>query len=380
MKSLCFAVVAYRYAVEVSPVVKNICLYLTSRGHSVDLVVDQWLRDQDFGLPGVRLVKLGLPWYYNLALRTRALRRFRRVRNLGTPLFAHRLKSIIPRYDWVLCVEIWSLGTVARTNFDLSKAIYLSLESVQTLSGFTRNIGRPKRLLSNCAFCIIQSPERGKDFAEHLGMTVDFEYLPVSLRPTESSNDSGQKQVDSTGPVCLVYSGYFADWACLTEFIDAYKQLRPAKEYRLFLQGHHIGTDRYLETVRSKIAQVEHVTLDTSFYRDNQHLQFLAQFDIGLAFYRGPSGNVNWDNLIFSSGKIASYLWAGLPILTNIDHAHTKKPPFLYVDSISTQAVRAVIDQYRLQRQAYHTAAREHARLYYNTDTYLDKIMLRLTV
>lgn len=378
MELLKIAVVTNQGTIELSPTAKNVCLYLVNQGHSVDLIIDRLQRDRTFRLPGVRLIRLGSSWYPNLIGRVPRIRRFRSIQGLDRLLFGYRLKRIIHQYDLVFCMGIFALDSVARTGFSLSKVVYQSLEAVQTLSHYQKNLNYVKQLLSDCAFCVIQSRERGEDVEEYLDMVIDFEYLPVSLRPPAFSRSLGAEGINKNSPVQIIYSGYFANWACLTEFLDVCQKLHPAREYRLVLQGHHIRTDSYLETVRSKTAEMKQVAIDTSFYDDDSYIRFLAQFDIGLALYQNLVGSTNWENMIFSSGKIASYLWAGLAVLTNIDHPHTQKPPFLYVDSISTDAIRTAINQYCENKQLYHAAAVEHARRHYNSDRYMDRIMARL--
>jgi hypothetical protein len=82
----------------------------------------------------------------------------------------------------------------------------------------------------------------------------------------------------------------------------------------------------------------------------------------------------NWNNLIFSSGKIATYLWAGLAVLTNIDHPLTKSPPFLYIPEITSEAILNALHTYQTSIIDYQNAAFKCAKKYYNLDISMGNI------
>ena len=68
--------------------------------------------------------------------------------------------------------------------------------------------------------------------------------------------------------------------------------------------------------------------------------------DIGVALYSNVNNTINWQNLIFSSGKIANYLWAGLAIITNIESDITLKPPFLKISNLEPRELNQALQQY----------------------------------
>lgn len=115
-----------------------------------------------------------------------------------------------------------------------------------------------------------------------------------------------------------------------------------------------------------------------NYMDDSQHAAFLSQFDVGLALYKKMSDSSNWQGLLFSSGKISSYLWSGLAVMTNIDHPLTKQAPFIYLPELTPENISGALEAYDKQREIYRSVALETARKYYNADLYLDKIKSRL--
>ena len=68
----------------------------------------------------------------------------------------------------------------------------------------------------------------------------------------------------------------------------------------------------------------------------------------GLAFYKSPSDDthvrVNWDNLIFSSGEIAAYLWTGLEVLKDNDVPLSRKPTSIIFNRSCAKNISNVIE------------------------------------
>jgi hypothetical protein len=274
-------------------------------------------------------------------------------------------------------VEFASLDAVARTGFPLSKAIYLFLEGIACTRPFNRDY--VKTMLTNCAFCIIASEERGRDIDKHFGLALDFEYVPVSMRPPLRKEILANKKGSvEKGELNIVYSGYIAEWSCLGEFIELYRRLPMFERSRLCIHGHKMGTKRYYKAVVAKVKGMKGVTVDQSYYVGEGYHEFLSRFDIGLAFYKNYINSSDWDNLMFSSGKIASYLWAGMAVMTNILHPLSMRPPFLYVESINEVAVSDAILHYHVDREGYQKAARECAAKFYNIEVYMDRVIDRI--
>lgn len=374
--------VSIRYSVEFSPVIKGMCSCLAEAGHEVDIYVDDLLRDPDFELPGARVINAGSHFLLRAAKSFLGLLGAKKwLRNMEQRFLLGDLSKIVGEYDWVLCAEANSLDLLLKAGADLSRMIYLSLESTQLFSLYTEKQEDFKQALASMPFCVIQSPERGKGLEEGLGLDLDFAYLPVSLRPRIPEQAPSISEADNR-PMRIVYSGYFAPWAKVIELVQAFGELEERNKVSLQLHGHAIGTEKYFQDVFSRAQNLKNVKVKRDFMDDESHAIFLDGFDIGIAFYGAEHHNEmiaqNWQHLIFASGKIATYLWSGLAVLTNIDSPISRKPPFLYVDEISSEKLAAAIEEYSLNKELYGQAALDCAAEYYNLDRAMAQIIERI--
>ncbi len=364
-KKFRIAVVSYRYSVEVSPTLKNICSYLYDHGFGqVDVFVDRLYRKENYRAYGANIITLldkFLDW--------------RPLRNLsGSPAekkaFQIFLRENLVDYDVVFAAEFSNVAMLHNAGFDLSRVVCLNLEGADSIR---HGKDLPIERLLHCAFFIAPSKERADDLQKYLGANLDFEYLPVSLRPVELK---GRSHCDELN---IIYSGYFAEWAGLLEFLEAYRKSGAYEYSSLLLQGHSMGTDGYLEAVRKDAEIVPRLKIDTSFYEDKDYMDLLAKQDVGIAFYKNLEGTENFTNLIFSSGKIASYLWSGLAVLTNVEAPETKEPPFIYVRDFSEHEIKQGLHYVRDNRKLFRDSAYELASKKYNFDTCIKRIVERVS-
>lgn len=345
--------VCFQYAVEVSPTLQNICSFLSENGWRMDIYTDALSREKQFTLPNTNI--------YNAEST---------VSTGLTPkeLFCSFLKERLKGYAVVFAVDFIALQILDTIGFEIGKTIFISLEGPDFLKDFDRSFA--SRLINACAFSIVQSPERGIMVQDFLQTDIDFEYLPVSLRPKPIR----QKQV----PIRIVYSGYIVSWACLIEFLDCLNKLGVNNECELVLQGHAMGSETYLNEVKEWVKSMPNVKVDESYYKEERYHSMLAFFDLGLALYNNPSDSGNFENLIFSSGKIAAYLWNGLGVLTNINHPLTQNPPFIYLERLEPANLQNAIEFYRQDQKSFIESALALAREHYNFDNYFEKFIHRL--
>lgn len=300
---------------------------------------------------------------------------WRPLRNLsGSPAekkaFQIFLRENLVDYDVVFAAEFSNVAMLHNAGFDLSRVVCLNLEGADSIR---HGKDLPIERLLHCAFFIAPSKERADDLQKYLGANLDFEYLPVSLRPVELK---GRSHCDELN---IIYSGYFAEWAGLLEFLEAYRKSGAYEYSSLLLQGHSMGTDGYLEAVRKDAEIVPRLKIDTSFYEDKDYMDLLAKQDVGVAFYKNLEGTENFTNLIFSSGKIASYLWSGLAVLTNVEAPETKEPPFIYVRDFSEHEIKQGLHYVRDNRKLFRDSAYELASKKYNFDTCIKRIVERVS-
>ena len=374
------AIVSIRYGIEVSPVVKGIALYGQQREDAVTILVDRLYRDPSFHLQGILVNTLVPVWLEKAHAKVRGWRPFRGRSRILSALsrlqeeeIVRKLRSRAKTFDFVFSVEIGPLRFLTEAGFDLGRVAFLSLESVDSLQHYDRRT--VNALLSQVAFCMIQSPAREKDLIDYLGISLDCEFLPVSMMPPRHRR---KKSRTGAKPLRLVHSGYFAPWSNVLELVEAFLSPGSPDNVELVLQGHFMGTEDYRDKVLGEARSSDRIRIDTNYYDDDAHAQFLAQFDIGIAFYPNVRVSKNWENLIFSSGKIAAYLWAGLAVITNIRHDLTCDAPFLYVENLSPESLHKALDRYQAAPDRYHRTAIEIAERHYDICQYLDRIWERI--
>ncbi|NMC36397.1 hypothetical protein GYA49_05135 [Candidatus Beckwithbacteria bacterium] len=283
-------------------------------------------------------------------------------------IFTTKLKKHIAKYDYFIAIDFLALDILSKLHIQPKKIIYISLEGIDYLEKFDKQYAL--LLLKKTKVNIIQNKERAIDICNYLDAKINFKYIPVSLRPTNIKKKMNKK----TNKVKLIYSGYFAPWALLGEFLCAYKKSKIDQDCILKLQGHALGTSSYLNKLKQQISALSSTTIDTSYYNDQAHMNLISQYDIGIALYDENEGS-NFKNLLNSSGKIASYLWNGLAVMTNIKHEMTLKPPFLYVEDLDSCNISTLIKKYQNSKERYISAAYALAKKSYNFDHYLKTII-----
>jgi glycosyltransferase involved in cell wall biosynthesis len=119
----------------------------------------------------------------------------------------------------------------------------------------------------------------------------------------------------------ILYAGSLRGWACLHQLMDSTKEW--PEEWVLVCHSSARSLaeiDYYLAL--QYLAHSERVIFSTEPIPHVEYLEMVQSADIGVAFYMiRPGGRSSQDNLTLlmglSSGKTATYLWAGKPVLTN---------------------------------------------------------------
>lgn len=112
----------------------------------------------------------------------------------------------------------------------------------------------------------------------------------------------------------VVLVGSLTDWTMVSELIECTRNWPP--EWKLVLH------DRYSNYVSVNFKDLESkILISKKAYSNFDELcKFLSRFHLGVAFYKEGNTKYTGHNLKFlgrSSGKIATYARAGLPIITN---------------------------------------------------------------
>lgn len=357
-------VVSIDYTVEISFTVKNLCAYFRDRGYAVNLVTDSLIRS-DFHIQGVSV--------FNLKCEKVAPQRFALINSWleyrRNKKLSKSLRKLMAPDATILCIEAKSLFALNSAQVELGKVVYFFLENLQVVDSVTKGRALFETLVTKCKTLVIQSKERGKDVNDDLSVPLNYVYMPVSFRPEYST----QKVLPAKGEIKMIYSGYIAEWAMLLPFIESLQGLPCEMQWSLTIHGHAIGTEHYLDKLNNYVqvnGMGHKVNYDPTFIEDEGYAQYLSQYDVGVAFYGSGDNSSNWKNLIFSSGKIASYLWAGLGIITNIREDISEKAPFLLVEQFQTAVVEKIMGEFLKAPDTYYRTSREFAQLHYNFDTY----------
>jgi len=379
------AIISYKYPISLSPTIKSIISYFTDRSIVVDIFVDQmsngFVSDNTNFISLIpililKFIKKMESKFGKYTICGRSVDRyiFRIYQILESKFVFYKISSKLNKnkYVYIFCIEAHSLKKLSQQKNILQSTIYVSLELAAIISEYDKK--EVAIALSKCKACLIQSEERGKDLLQYLETKIKIEYLPVSLRPRIS-----EEAIKCREKTKIIYSGYFAEWACLREFLNEYIKIE-RNDILLRLQGHSEGTQAFLEELRLVSENSEKIEFDFRYYSDEKHFKMLSTNDIGLALYKKQINDTNWENIIFSSGKIATYLWAGLPIITNIDEEITRKPPFLYISEITAAKLDESISKYNMDRKVYTRSALQLAENYYNFDKYMDIIAKNLLI
>lgn len=384
-------VYAHDYPPETSPVIKGLISYLASKQIDLHLIVTSLEIDKHFKVQSIPIIELcpkQLQFIKNKILTLKGIRSsivIRRLNKLSIALVNNlififsrwKLGNIVSTYDCIIAIEWLAIKELSKVGYPLSKTIYFSLEAEDILKTYdSKNF--VNKLLSQCAFCIIQSWERGEGLTRYLGIHLNYEYLPVSMRPVDNSINVQNESVSNNSEIRIVYSGYIAEWSGLRQFLDGFSGLSLDIPVSIELHGHYKGTDLYFQRICSYRENDINLIISTDYLEDEDHLKYLANFDVGLAFYTSQLSTSNWENLLFSSGKIASYLWAGLAVLTNIKKADEMGPPFLYLHDFSEHEIKIKLEMYLSRKQEYQLAARKFADEFYNLDKHMDSILKRI--
>ncbi|GEM_PF-1071039 len=366
------AILCNRYAFEVSPVIKNLCSYLYDHGFgTVDLITDKLYRDEKFSQRGANIVNFAgsrSGRLFSLSPDVRIVRDV--VKEMKTRLFATFVSSRIHDYSLVFAADFPALDLLNRASFDLSRCIFLSLEGVDYLR--RENPDRVRDMLSRCAFCVVQNEARSRDIESHLDTELRTEYLPVSMRPGNRHPGA------DTGDLGVIYSGYFAPWAALLQFLRAYETDRCYEMSSLLLHGHLMGTESYFDEVAAVARRIPNSRIDTSYYDDEHHLELMACHDVGICLYDTSIQTTNFTHIEVASGKLAGYLWAGLAVLTNIDVPLTQDKPFIRIRDFETDNIKGLLQHVKANRAEFRARAYETAHMEYNFDRYMEQVATRI--
>lgn len=115
------AVICIQYGFYASPVTKGICSYLAEQGVVLDVFTNSEKEIYPLNIVQTQIINIKA--------------------KLGSVDLKSFLKGRLEPYQWIICVDYFSLDLVASVKKDLSNVIYLSLEGVQIMNCYKKRIG-----------------------------------------------------------------------------------------------------------------------------------------------------------------------------------------------------------------------------------------------
>ncbi|MBR8826547.1 MAG: hypothetical protein DSM107014_01355 [Gomphosphaeria aponina SAG 52.96 = DSM 107014] len=177
-----------------------------------------------------------------------------------------------------------------------------------------------KKANNKALLTIIQDPSRAKLLAEDNQINLDNIYsLPNSPLGQAKYNKQyflQEKFKIGKEKIIILNAGTLADWSYTKEISTVATQL-PDK-YLTFFQSRFFvkDNDNYIKGIRDMVNPEKVIFSLTPFpYKDIDNIYRSA--DIGLAFYNTKLLGTNCQEIGLSSGKIAHYLFTGIPVIVN---------------------------------------------------------------
>lgn len=173
-------------------------------------------------------------------------------------------------------------------------------------------------LSHKASFVVIQDEDRARLLAQENNIAVSkFVFVPNAPRGYARRQPSGywhhRLGIDTTQRIVL-HAGGIEDWTGISEIISSAKDW-PDGWVLVVHTRYRCDTSRYLKRLRT-IADPHKVLFSMEPVTRQEYPTLVNGADIGIAFYR-PSPSENIHVIGLSSGKIAYYLQAGLPIIVN---------------------------------------------------------------
>jgi len=366
-------IVSFRYAFGTSPFLKSLVSYLTECiGAEVTVYVEGLESVYNNGYFNAHFVNRRPRFTERLVRRgfrqiglCRLSEEFGEI--LGLSYFQRRLAC----HDIFFAAEFESLQLLSKIVPSLSNVAYLALEGSDVMRKYGPS--HASSAIRSCVMYIAPSKERADALSNYLGFRLECEYVPVSLRPISVDFTKTSEAVR------IIYSGILMPEMCALDLVTAFKQSRCYDgRARLMVHAPNPHPRWYCREIREELAGTYQAQLKVGFLSDEEHIAVIADNDIGVCVYRNLSGTDNFDNLLLSSGKLATYLWCGLAVVTNIFHEATQVPPFLYVEQLTGDSLRSALNSYGSERESFRAAALTYANDHYNFDTYMAPVWVKL--
>jgi glycosyltransferase involved in cell wall biosynthesis len=233
-------------------------------------------------------------------------------------------EKIGDKYAYIIGVEPAGAcaARLCRKASDL-KVLYFNMELFQfsKTHGKGRQLKRALELIALAAepYVVLQSRNRADTFlkANRFVPPDRILLLPVASggRKLEEKTDYFRKVFAiPRNKTIVLYAGNIIEWAMCHEIVESVRRWPPDCELVLHTYRKDAEMDPYvLQLIERAAGMPVHLSVKCLDHREIE--QALASADIALLFYREL--DENFTEIAFSSNKLAEYLRAGLPIISN---------------------------------------------------------------
>jgi hypothetical protein len=241
-----------------------------------------------------------------------------------------RKRGLKDKYKWVIAVDQEGLFLANRFFKGMdNRLVYFSLEIffMDELKNPLHIAAKKKEIeiSQHLKYVIVQDPERGQVLKEQNHISkARFIYFPNSPPGPAYHNKSTylhDKYHLPSNKKIILSSGSLFTWTCIPDLVFSTREW--PSDWVLVLHNRESikgGYGKaYFETL--KLLGNHNVIFSLDPVTEDEYRQIIQSADIGVAFYKTENDDIYFGkNIIYlgrSSGKIAYYLQAGIPILVN---------------------------------------------------------------
>lgn len=175
-------------------------------------------------------------------------------------------------------------------------------------------------------FCLIQDETRQDALQTEVRFPASCRWFRVPVAPAAPKPVNPRSCPRPGVPLRVIHSGSLAEWSAVPDVLEAIPTCQADVEWEFHSPRGERALDQrlYCRWIRSLGTMGKPVQLHlASFEEWGAYIDYLMQFDVGLALYRPNrdhwKAGRNSATMGLSSGKFASYMMAGMPAIT-LDH------------------------------------------------------------